>query len=231
MRKILEYSNYKRYFFTDIQNDEIIKKIRSFMKEFYGPQIYGDLIRTEDKILSAELLRKASNNFLLRNRIISDFNLSGDYQEFINFLEKNKYDLFHYDGKYFDEYYQLLVNATQKGSRLEQIAQKVFEDFAKSRGLDIKLYQTGMDEDKQGIDFKFLYKDKFLTIQVKPLKDHIISSDEVQFISEGDTREIVTDYLILSNGEVTFIIKSNRNLSGEGNIITVDKKNVLYPKI
>ena len=231
MNQILEYSNFKKFFFDDDQNSQIVVLIRTIMKEFYGNQIYGDIVNIDNQVLKSDLLRKSSNNFLLRNRIILDFNLSGDFNEFINFLKVNKFDLFNIHGKYFDRYYELLFNSSKKGTRLESIASDVFKKFAESKGLTIKIVPPTFKEDKSGIDLKFELNKKIYTIQVKPLKNHVVSTDFVEFYSEGDTRKVVTDYFILTDGSTTFIIRSKGGLLGDENKFKVPINDVIYPNI
>ena len=200
--------------YTDVENYKVMDCIRAIIKEYYNklePFKSNKIYNIAGKIINTEYLSKWLNNRTFREVITKDFNLSPNYQDLINFLIENKYDIFNMDGKYFDIYYKIMEVTTLKGKDTEKRSLIVFGDFVNSRGIAkvVEFIDPTTEEDKKGIDsFALLDNGSRVTIQVKPLsKVKSNTSDYVELISAGDVRKITTQFLIVANDKSYFIIQ------------------------
>jgi hypothetical protein len=183
---------------------------------------------------NTEYLSKAGNNRTLLRKIINDPDkiipsVVHTKEDLFKFVEENTYDLFHYKGKYFKSVYNLLVNTSKRGKRLEDIAFELFTEVAKKKGINIVVTEPSMEEDIfGGIDGIFFYNDKKYTIQVKPLfKIEDYKKDPNNFIvfCDGVLKELKTDYLIVTNQTETKIFKSKGIITNSSYFI-VPKSNI-----
>ena len=99
---------------------------------------------------------------------------------------------------------------------------KVFKD----QGVDITIESPTADEDISGIDGKFQWNGRSITIQVKPYDRATRSvSDKVSVYSPGSLSinivgsNKIVDYLVLYKGD-KFIIVKGRDVSINGNNFT-----------
>jgi hypothetical protein len=220
--------------------------ISSALKEFYTPSaLYGKnpIIVNGETELIPEYLQKAVNNQLLMKKIIQDpdrkiiTNIDSK-EELFDFVKNNLFDLFHYDGRYFVFVYNLLENASKRGKKFEDKAFVKFVEIAAKKGLDIKILEPTLVEDRDGgIDGKFYWDNKMVTIQVKPLiyldseRKSDISDFQDMYLKakcKGDIKMLKTDYLILTNRYDTWIFRAKGiTVDDETNSFVIPKKNIV----
>jgi|GEM_PF-3876896 len=233
MKFILEYAEYGGVSLPNgitITNSErmiINKIIRNAIESFYSINRYSNDFIINGKVIKPEYLFKAVNNITLLRKIVLDpskeiISNINNKEELFNFIETRLYDLFHYDGLYFDSVYNLLVNTSKKGKRLEEIAFKEFEEMAKKRKMDIVIDSPSIREDINGIDGIFTYNNKKYTIQVKPLVNVKDCTDSYEVKCDGALKNLITDYLITINEKEIWIFRSKG--------ITVFSSHYLIPK-
>lgn len=216
--------------------------ISSILKGYY-PGLYtkGLITLYNGVTLNTEYLTKAVNNQLLLKKIIDDprreiITNVNSKEDLFMFLTDNKFDLFNYDGKYFKYVYGLLASSSKRGRMFEEKAFQKFKDFAKKKGMDIEILDPTLEEDKNGgIDGKFLWNGRMITIQVKPVdylfkdkKSDISEYDDNNLVArcKGDIKILKTDYLILANDYETWIFKAKGITVGDNTFI-IPKDNIV----
>lgn len=213
VRKI-EYVELKSDDFDKFENRKIMQTIETILRGYYDEDLKPFSTKTDEiylhkgKILHSEYLSKWRNNKLFRTLLMKDFNIPRISTELIKFIIENKYDIFNTNGKYFDKYYKVMEHTSMKGKRIEDRSDKIFMEFARGKKMDIVIEKPSVEEDRKGIDSFFFYKDRKVTIQIKPLKRvKSNSGTHIELVSAGDVRKIITDYLIVSNDNECYIIK------------------------
>jgi hypothetical protein len=224
IKKFLEYKDQtvilnngiKTSKYGDKSLSKLNNKIKQYVEETYGKfgfkypanlnnyknydiNINGDLI-------NSEYIAKMVNNYTVFKMIIRVNNLR-DEDSFYSFILNNMDDIYHYDGKYFDNVLNILVNTTRKGNIIEKRAIDYFEKFSKSKNMNIEVINPTVEEDLDGIDFKFKINNKIYTVQVKPFEKYNYNSDIIKVKSQGSL-SLSTDYLILSNKDKFIVLRN-----------------------
>jgi hypothetical protein len=167
-----------------------------------------------DRVIVPEYLFKAINNTTILKWLVNNRNINTK-EELFDFIKNNSFELFHYDGRYFNYIYDILLSCSTRGEERENSSFEYFEKIAKSKGINTRIFfgkkYISSRMDRSGIDGYFYYNGKKFTIQVKPLdviKDD--ETDDTKFVasSSGDVKDLVTDYLILSNSFETLIFRA-----------------------
>jgi hypothetical protein len=189
------------------------QKIREYIDKVYGRFgfEYGENkdIIVNGKIINTEYISKMVNNYTVFKTFIRENNIKSE-NEFYSSLISNFYDVYHYDGVFFREQtLPILINTTRKGNKNEEKCKKVFLEHAKSKGLDIDMEDPTIEEDIQGIDAKFFYKNKYLKIQIKPFTDMRYEGDNILLKSNGSLSVGLIDYLMLYKDDNYIILKNN----------------------
>jgi hypothetical protein len=161
----------------------------------------------------------------------------------------NLNNIYHYDGNFFErETLSILVNTTRKGNDEEKKAKEVFNNYAINNKIQIIIQDPTLEEDINGVDFKFIHNGKTFTVQVKPYEYYEIIADSDLPVSFSDNAKknlsnisqsirvkssgslsLNTNYLILYKDGNYIILKnpSNNRIKIVGNEFTTDKSNIL----
>ena len=224
MNFILEYSEYndlqlpRRITLSNSERIEIGNVINDYLSKTYKmTRFQKEPFEIGGKVIYPEYLFKTINNrTLLKTLILDPDKIFGSKiytkDDLYNYIIDNSFDLFHYEGKFFNEVYRLIVTTSKKGRRFENAAFKKFEEIAQLKGINAKVQDPSIKEDVfGGIDGIFYHNNRKFTIQVKPLhKIEDYRKDPTKYIifCDGVLKELKTDYLIVTNGNDTFIFRS-----------------------
>lgn len=152
------------------------------------------------------------NNYTIFKRFIMNNNIKSA-SEFVNKLIENFDDVYHYDGDFFNKHTKYILNRTRSiGSKSEEMSFVKFKEFSKSKGLEIEIKTPTTEEDIQGIDGYFIYKNKKYTIQVKPGLGGLLEHSEgfYKMRSQGSL-SLNTNFLFLYEGNKLIFIKNKKN--------------------
>jgi hypothetical protein len=207
-------------------------KIKDYIIEIYGPfgfkySVTEDL-NVEGQIINSEYISKMVNNYTVFKAIIRE-NFIRTEGAFYHFMTNNLSDIYHWDGKYFKRVtLPILINSSKKGNIGEQNSLLFFKNSIKEeKGISVKFIKPTVEEDLSGIDAKFIWLGKEVTIQVKPYDKATISEStrKVKAYSQGSL-SLNTDYLILYKKQ-SFIIVKGKDVVIEGNYFTFQEDKVV----
>ena len=206
--------------------------IKKFVESVYGPAGFVYLKNTDifidNKIINGEYISKMVNNYTIFKNVIRINNIK-DEESFYNFMLSNLNDIYSPNGKFFsEEALPILVNTTRKGNMLEKIAKKSFLKYSQEKGIDITIQNPSVDEDINGVDFKFLSNGRSFTVQVKPFTDYKYIGDKIFIKSEGSL-SLNTNYLILCDGKNSIKLRNTPSdpIKIRGNTFMSNKSNLL----
>ena len=140
---------------------------------------------------------------------------------------KEIYNIF---GKYFSTVtLPILISTTRKGNIGEKLSFEFFIQELSKKGIIITIDKPTIEEDVNGIDGKFNWKGKTITIQVKPYDKEVILEDGKVEVSSPGSLSLSTDYLILyKNGK--YIIVRGENVKIEENNFVFQKDKIVARK-
>ena len=233
---------------TDSDRREINRIIAESLSKYYHFNKTSNVThKFGNKDINSEIIFKAINNHTLIRKLAYDKNKdiitnAKTAEDLKKWIRDNSYDLFHYNGKYFDIVYNLLKSTHQKGNLNEDYAYNVFKEaFKKKTGIDIVIYKGTANQDiYNDIDGLFKYKDKEYSLQIKPIalnKEengafHISFKDGYYYItSKGSVIIPATNYLVLSDEKLKICyIFRNGNITLEWNNSTykIPAENLSY---
>lgn len=198
-------------------------QIAQYTAKVYGPHGYNRNVENTDvningTIINSEYIRMMVNNYTVFKKIIF-LNKIKTEDEFYSFMIEHLEDIYHYDGKYFNTVtLPIIINTSRKGNRGEQNSLRFFEDaiFNKTN-IKITVQEPTLAEDISGIDGKFMWNGKEVTIQVKPYTTASISkSTRLVTIHSQGSLSLNTTYLIVYNGS-RFIAIKGKDVEIKGN--------------
>jgi len=205
------------------------RQIARYTEDIYAPFGYDrnneDIdIDVNGIIISSEYISKMVNNYTVFKKIISLNNITSEY-EFYLFMKNNLENIYHYEGKYFNTVtLPIIINTSRKGNRGEQDSIRFFEDaiFNKTN-IVISIEKPTLAEDISGIDGKFIWNGKEITIQVKPYTKASISKSTrmVSVYSQGSL-SLNTSYLI--------VYKEGRFIAIKGKDVKIEGNNFVFPE-
>ena len=208
-------------------------KIKRYIEEVYGPFgfKYGinEDLNINGQIVNSEYISKMVNNYLVFKNIIELNGLKTE-DEFYNYMLLNLREIYNINGKYFKKVtLPILINASRKGNIGEKLSFEFFISELSKKDINITIEKPTTEEDISGIDGKFNWNGKTITIQVKPYDSAVISTDnKVKVFSQGSL-SLNTDYLILyKSGE--YIIVRGKDVKIEGNHFTFQKDKIVAKK-
>lgn len=199
-----------------------------------------------EKSVNSEIIFKAINNHTLIRKLAYDKNKeiitnAKTAEDLKNWIRDNSYELFHYNGKYFDIVYKLLSATHEKGDANEKYAFEIFKKaFREKTGENINIYKGTTNQDiYKDIDGLFNFNNKTYSMQIKPIaiKDdgkpfHISFSDGFYFItSKGALKIPTTNYLILSDEklDIFYAFKSSEiTLTWNNSTFKIPAENLSY---
>jgi hypothetical protein len=186
------------------------QKIKEYIDSVYGRYgyRYGHNIDLDinGTIINGEYISKMVNNYTVFKSMIRINGLK-DEDEFYNFMYQNLMNIYHPDGKYFKNTISIIINTSRRGNVYEKSALEFFESLLNDKGINIKVSAPTVEEDISGIDGKFEWNDRTVTIQVKPYVSTTIVGDVIKIESQGSL-SLSTDYLILYNSNSHIITKA-----------------------
>lgn len=204
-------------------------KIKEFIDSTYGKYgfVYGmnDLdININGLILNSEYISKMVNNYTIFKSMIRQNGLKNE-EEFYNYMLTNLGEIYSPDGRYFKNTIAILSNTIRLGNHNEIGAIDFFEKVLAERGINIKVQKPTIEEDISGIDGKFQWKDRLITLQIKPYVSVETRGDELYMESQGSL-SIGTDYLVLYN-KGSYIISRGRDTKIDSKYFVVNLNNIL----
>jgi hypothetical protein len=165
-------------------------KILNYITDIYSPfgfsyQSGNKDIVVENRVINTEYIDKMVNNHTVMIGIINLMEFNNDL-DFYDYMTKNLFDVYHYNGKYFDSItLPTLINTTRKGNIGEKTSINAFNSEFYSRGIDTNVQAPTLEEDCDGVDGKFQWNGKTITIQVKPFSSIVSNDGEINAFSTG----------------------------------------------
>lgn len=206
-------------------------KILDYVTKIYSP--FGFEYHGGDKDISVEgmninsmYIGKMVNNYTVFKKIIEINKISSE-SSFYEYMEGHLYDIYNWKGKYFKQVtLPILINSSRKGNKGESKSFDFFKSELSKKNIIVNIESPTIEEDISGIDGKFLYNNRYITIQVKPYdRATVNSSNLVKVFSQGSL-SLSTDYLILYR-EDSFIIVKAKDITIDGNYFKFDKDKVV----
>ena len=216
-------------------NQLILKYINSVYAPFgYSYRTGNKDIDVGGRLINTEYIDKMVNNYTVFKKVIEDQSINTE-DGFYNYMVANLFDVYHYNGTHFDSITMpILVATTRKGNTGEKVALEWFRSQLLSKNVDVNIVAPTLLEDGQGIDGKFDWNGREITIQVKPYTAAVTNAGIVSAHSQGSLsiRIVNTgknvDYLILyknsSSGTDMMCIRGRDvNISGNNFVFAEDK--------
>lgn len=229
--------------------------IKSFIERVYGRFGFRYPVRGDNsfvhfdmningRVINTEYIAKMVNNYTIFKTAIRTFNLK-DEDSFYHFMMNNLNNIYHYDGDFFKrESLPILINTTRNGNIYETRAKEIFQNYANSQNIQISIQDPTLDEDINGVDFKFLHNGRQFTVQVKPYDQYEVVDSAVsdvapnlptgQFskiinVSSPGSLSLDVDYLILYNVSNYIILRnpSSNRIEIRGKKYVTDSSNII----
>ena len=207
-------------------NQMILKYITSVYGPFgYSYRSGNKDINVSGRLINTEYIDKMVNNYTVFKGIIEAESINTE-DGFYNYMVANLFDVYHYNGSHFDAItLPILIRTTRRGNIGENMGLEFFKNELMKKGVSIKLEPPTLLEDGQGIDAKFEWKGKIITIQVKPYDSMISRDGNINAYSQGSlSLNIVgqsknVDYLILYNIEKKgMVVVRGKDAAVQGNL-------------
>ena len=212
--------------------------ILKYINSVYGPFgfTYGvnKDIDINGRIINTEYISKMVNNYTVFKGIIEKECINTE-DGFYNYMVANLFDVYNYNGTHFDTItLPVLIRTTRRGNQGEQISLNFFKSQLAKRGIDVDIEAPTVLEDGQGIDGKFTWNGKELTIQVKPYDSMIVKDGMINAFSQGSLSLDIkgsgknVDYLIIYNLEKNgiVIVRAN-NVIIQGNLFIFPEDKII----
>lgn len=247
MKLILEYDKFRAeyrpiklskrdQYDINFNKDDIEKKeklVRGILNDYYPEINSSDTIISNGMVLSSELLNKSQKNIKILYLIADIMMSTGESltcaDDIINFIDRNKEELFKVDGIYFSNIYDALKGVSESGHLREQDAVKLFKQYATTKGFDVDVLPPDtQDEDKMGVDAYFKVGEEKYTIQIKTL-NYIKNVDSFYHIYiSGDFTPIKTHYLVITPDSKSESIVDGYVFKGRDIKSQVDERGMSY---
>jgi hypothetical protein len=207
-------------------------KIKKYIQEVYEPfgfkyGVNQDL-NIEGQIISSEYISKMVNNYTVFKAIIKENSIRTE-AAFYHYITNNMKEIYHWEGSYFKRItLPVLINTSRRGNVGEQDSLRFFkQSLQEKKGISVNFIPPTVEEDISGIDGKFIWLGKEVTIQVKPYDRAVISEStrKVKVHSQGSL-SLNTDYLVVYKGQ-SFIIVRGKDVTIEGNHFTFQEDKVV----
>lgn len=205
-------------------------KIYEYILEVYTPFGFEynrpKVLNIEGKSIYSEYIGKMVNNYTIFKQIIRTNHITTE-EGFYHFMLNNLDKYYHYNGEFFHSVtLDILYKTAKRGSIGEESSFKYFEQLLKNLNLDIKVEKPTMDEDIAGIDGKFIWNGKIITIQVKPFTTYTVDDNNMIKAYSPGSLSLGTDYLILYNNNNKFLVAKTKDVKIDGNYFVINKDNV-----
>ncbi len=200
----IENSN---FVLTEEDKDEVGYKILLAARKIWG-YLNVDVVKKYNISINGQLLRMSKNNRILIN-YIKDISLSKSVSELKKWIEENSTDIFHPQGKYFNQVFEILKNSYQKGMSMETLAKssiiKWIENWKKTT---VNIFSPSAERDMQGYDLFFKLDDKIKSAQVKTLVSCSKGKFKYFVRCKGHLQDLKTNYLVAVNEKECFIFST-----------------------
>lgn len=201
-------------------------KIIKYINEEYAK--YGHKYQDPNKnivingvTINTEYIDKMVNNYTIFKKIIALNSITNE-DDFYNYMAYHLDDIYSPNGKYFKTVtFPILLATSEKGKRGEKRSIEHFQRELQKVGINATMETPTMQEDISGIDSKFTWNGKTITIQVKPYSSYTIDNNVMKVYSPGSL-SLNTDYLILYKDD-NYIIVKGRDVTINGNYFIFDK--------
>ena len=195
--------------------------IHGYVNSVYGPFGYSYGTGNKDidvngRIINTEYIDKMVNNRTIFKKIVEDQSITTE-DGFYNYMIANLFDVYHYNGTHFNTItLPILIATTRKGNVGEAISISWLKNKMFQKGVDANMQKPTLLEDIDGIDAKFDWKGKTVTVQVKPYTAAAINGGMVQAHTPGALKI----YLSSTNQPVNYLVlyKQEKNLEGKSNM-------------
>lgn len=212
------------------------REISRFIDDTYSPYgfVYGvevDINITDRRnnsiiILNSGYIGKMVNNYTIFRKIIQLNNIESE-SGFYDYMLDNLHEIYHWEGKYFETItLPILINSSRKGNIGEIKSKEFLEDLLAEKGLNVNVESPTIDEDVSGIDAKFNWNGRTITVQIKPFETATINRDSIISAYSQGSLSLNTDYLILYRGDNIIVVKG-KEVTIKGNYFTFSKSSVV----
>lgn len=162
--------------------------------------IYGEenkKIEIDNIVIYSEYIGKFVNNKTLFGKIAEKYKLK-NVEEFTSYIKNNLHRLYDIDGVDFQDNYDVTKRTALKGNRGENACKKNFEKMLYEKyNLEFKIESPNdTSEDIDGIDGKLKFKNKSISLQIKPYTRYIKKDGKIFIYSRGSMC-FNTHYLLL----------------------------------
>lgn len=213
--------------------------ILKYTTSVYGPfgYSYGSGNKDIDvsgRVINTEYIDKMVNNYTVFKAIIADQSINSE-AGFYSYMVANLFDVYHYDGTHFNSItLPALINTTRKGNVAEKTALDWFKSQMFSKGVTVNIVPPTILEDTKGIDGKFAWNGRDITIQVKPYtaaiaRDGIVHASSpgslsVRIIGEDKNVDYLIIYKISEHGTDMICVRGRDvQISGNSFVFPEDK--------
>jgi hypothetical protein len=189
--------------------------ILKYINSVYGPFGYSYMSGNKDidvngRMINTEYIDKMVNNYTVFKGIIENQSINTE-DGFYNYMVANLFDVYHYNGTHFYAItLPVLVATTRKGNVGEKMALDWFRSQLLSKNVDVTIASPTLIEDGQGIDGKFEWNGRDITIQVKPYTAAVTNAGIVNAHSQGS----LSIRIINTGKNVDYLILYKRSVSG-----------------
>lgn len=203
-------------------------KIIKYINEEYSK--YGHRYQQPNKnivingvTINTEYIDKMVNNYTIFKKIISLNNITEE-DEFYNYMAYHLDDIYSPNGKYFKTVtLPILIATSEKGKKGEARSIEHFRKELLKVNVTATMETPTMEEDISGIDSKFTWNGRTVTIQVKPYNNYTDNNGIMKVYSPGSL-SLNTDYLILYKDD-NYIIVKGKDVTIQGNYFIFNKAN------
>lgn len=235
--------------FIKISNDDetyslnkVNRIIKNFLLSEYGKlgyNGYGNKLNDNIQILIGDnnitfnLLDKCVNNYTIFKNIIRTYNIESS-ESFYKFILENTSDIYGFESDFLKKtVIPILIKCSNIGNNNEELCKKELIRYTKSKEMEIKIINSTIEEDINGVDFYFEYDNKKYSVQVKTFKklSNLTNKDYIIFKNNGSSSILnKSNYLMLinSNSEI-FLLRTDDVKVSYNNFIT-KKENILNKK-
>jgi len=174
------------------------------------------------------IINKAIGNLTIIGWLFRTFKFE-TFSHLIDFVRKNKRELFHYDGKYFKEVLAILINTAKKGDKNEELAMKYIINLLDIKCIKSEIKQTSVcsrEDVIDGIDLILTAQNREWYIQVKPLTSFILNGNYYKIKGSGKIKlyKKIHYYIFVNDKEYLFF--SNLGIKIKNGDLYIPSKNL-----
>lgn len=231
MKKIKNWTNYNESLSLPLSEDDkelIGRALIKACKNVWG-YINGFWVKNHGMKIMGEILRLSKNNRILlnyANRIAPSTTIS----DLVDWISNNETELYHPNGKYFNEVLSILTNSYYRGKNLEEKAKIVLIEYFDSKGIQIEPFNPSRSRDEEGYDIFWKIGEDIRSAQVKPLEQ--VDSGKVRdFVKcKGHLKPLKTNFFVAVNDKECYIYRTYKHQTTP-EYLSFPKSNLVYHKI